>query len=1073
MNWLIRHRRLFFVMVSTGMLALLGLYIGWNIHDEREKITTSERQSNAYVLNLVHAQLLDQWHYLVTDLLSLANNDLVLGALTGQEGGCDPESGGQACREQSRLKAENYFRHYLQAKKIYHKLRVINVAGREVVNVREKNGVLITGKKAGRIQVATATAGEQLLQDQQHRYYFQQTIGLNAGEIYVSPFDLNMEFGKVELPMLPTIRLSTPLFADGQRIGILVLSYNGRYLLDALNRISKKHPGLQLLDENGYWLYRQDGQHLFDFAFDGQDHFKKWDGEAWPVLHYANEGGLESAQGLYFFKEFRPLDQGDPFLPQGVKSQQAINLEDYHWKIVIHIPAAVVAGWGMEPLQRLVPFAVVLGVVVFILLFLLNIWINRKSLEQHEHGREQQARQLFNDMQLLVRQDMPLAEKLHSYLSLFVQLPWLPFAESGIIALRHHQEGMPPQGVLWQRAGVVSASHGCMAVAANHCACHEQLFASHSEPGPLPVGEGVYCEYGNFRIPVGVRGRIDAVIALVLPADHARQPTLPQDEKGKLFIRNAAQILEEMLVHEQAMEQTLKFQRAVEQSPASVVITDVTGNIEYVNQKFVAVTGYSAGEVQGQNPRLLKSGKVDEAVYREMWRNLLAGQEWQGELCNQRKDGSLYWESVLISPIRNQAGHTTHYLAVKEEITQKKKELEERHHLERQLRQAQKMEALGHLTGGIAHDFNNILAAIKGFSELTLVRFAQDEKGKLHYYMRNILTATDRARDLIAQMMVFSRSSEQEVRRVSLSPLVKEVVKLMRATLPASISITMSMPTRDVAIQADPVQLHQTLMNLFVNARDAMSGKGRLDVRLWVEEQGTTGLCTSCHAAFYTREMVVIAVRDDGGGIPRDLHDKIFQPFFTTKGVGAGTGMGLSVIHGIVHGLHGHIVLQSEPGRGSEFLIYFQPCDHAPQEEKSLLDALSPGPALLQGRVLVVDDEAAILEFLKEMLEEEGLSVVTNISSVQALAWFAADPQRVDLVITDQTMPDMTGIEMVGRMKSYRPELGVILCTGFSRDITAQTAASKGIDHFLLKPVQLADLKQAVVALLKRSRGEG
>ncbi len=384
---------------------------------------------------------------------------------------------------------------------------------------------------------------------------------------------------------------------------------------------------------------------------------------------------------------------------------------------------------------------------------------------------------------------------------------------------------------------------------------------------------------------------------------------------------------------------------------------------------------------------------------------------------------------------------------------------------EARLRQAQKMEAIGQLTGGIAHDFNNILATILGYA--TLARDSLDkEQEKQKGYLQEVIQAGERARDLVRQMLDFSRASQGNPVLISLADLVEESVKMLRALLPSSIRIVP--PEGGPALPpvwGDPAQLQQVLVNLCINGRDAMQGEGTLTLDMRYLKAGA-GRCASCHRQI-RGDFVMLVVRDSGCGMNADQQARIFDPFFTTKEVGKGTGMGLSAVHGIVHSHGGHILLESAPGQGSEFRILL------PAQEGELPDAgedreETTNTVAFPARILVVDDEAAIGRFLKELLEGQGYEVEVSEDPRQALARFEADPGEVDLVITDQTMPGMSGLRLAAGMRARRPDLPVILCSGFSDAVDENSAREAGIDAFLTKPIDMNSLLARISELLDR-----
>jgi signal transduction histidine kinase len=384
-----------------------------------------------------------------------------------------------------------------------------------------------------------------------------------------------------------------------------------------------------------------------------------------------------------------------------------------------------------------------------------------------------------------------------------------------------------------------------------------------------------------------------------------------------------------------------------------------------------------------------------------------------------------------------------------------KEETSEREQAEHQLRQSQKLEALGTLAGGIAHDFNNILAVIIGFTELA--QDHQPDESQEARHLKKVLEASVRGRDLVKQMLTFSRKSDQEKKPLRLSSIVKETVKLLRASVPTTIDIRTNVKSESGVILGDAVQIQQVLMNLATNAAHAMQDKGGI---LYIElSDFSAGRSNGSIAAIEPGPYMKLTVRDTGVGIPAGIKERIFDPFFTTKRVGKGTGLGLAVVMGIVKQSGGHITVESEPGGGSTFSVYF-PMDTAGIEVVAAAgeEAIPTGSA----RILLVDDEEALLETGEKLLAKLGYEVTSRQSSETALADIKEDPSGFDLVITDQTMPEMTGVELAKRILELRPDLPVILCTGFSHLVDADSAKAAGIANFVMKPLTTREIAKTI-----------
>ncbi|MGD8837384.1 MAG: PAS domain S-box protein, partial [Desulfobacteraceae bacterium] len=422
------------------------------------------------------------------------------------------------------------------------------------------------------------------------------------------------------------------------------------------------------------------------------------------------------------------------------------------------------------------------------------------------------------------------------------------------------------------------------------------------------------------------------------------------DEQGELtgywaFVRDIS--------NRKASEKELrKLAMALEQAHEMVVITDTDGVIEYVNPSFEKVSGYTRSEVTGRKPSLLKSGLHDQAFYAQMWRTITAGKTWAGRLINKKKDGALFHEDAIITPMRQKDGNISHYVAAKRDVTAHVQ-------LENQLRQSQRIEAIGSLAGGIAHDFNNILSGIMGYTEMCLYEAADDSplRGRLD----KVLQASHRAKDLIRHIQTFSRQTKFERKPFLLHSVVKEASKLLRASIPSSIEFKTRVDKVGVVL-GDPTQIHQVIMNLCTNAYHAMKETdGVLSVTL--DKESVSADSALCRLGLAPGPCARLVVGDTGCGIPEEVKEKIFDPYFTTKPEGEGSGLGLAVVHGIVNGLGGHIDVSSEVGKGTTFTIHLPLTESKADTGRARKAPITKGN---QETVLVVDDDTTVLEITSE-----------------------------------------------------------------------------------------------------------
>jgi PAS domain S-box-containing protein len=471
-----------------------------------------------------------------------------------------------------------------------------------------------------------------------------------------------------------------------------------------------------------------------------------------------------------------------------------------------------------------------------------------------------------------------------------------------------------------------------------------------------------------------------------------------------------------------------------------------------VNPAFLEISGYSREEVLSGS-RWFFAGPEQAAMAKEMHSRVIAGETVQFEVEGRRKDGTSLLVEMRAVPILYRG--KPHALGMARDITERKA-------LESRLRQAQRMEALGHLTGGVAHDFNNLLAAIMGYVVLASERESAGDDAKLGGYLEQALASSRQARDLIQQMLAFSRGQRGSPRPLALADAAADSLKLLRATLPATLAIVEKLDREIPAVMLDPVQLNQILMNLAINARDAMAGVGRVEIAVGAVALREKAVCSSCRKRF-RGEFAELAVADSGPGIAAHVLEHMFEPFFTTKEVGRGSGMGLATVHGVVHEHGGHVIVESSAGAGSRFRVLL-PLHGADAPAATAERPASRRKAQLKGRVLVVDDEKAVAEFMRELLSSWGLEASVLFGPAGVLEKVAREP--CDLVILDQTMPGITGLSLAREIVAKRPELPVVLYTGNSERLRKEDLAAAGVRAVLAKPVEPDQLHGLLSSLL-------
>ncbi len=528
----------------------------------------------------------------------------------------------------------------------------------------------------------------------------------------------------------------------------------------------------------------------------------------------------------------------------------------------------------------------------------------------------------------------------------------------------------------------------------------------------------------------------------------------------KRRVNRQTKIIRDQVEAEAALEK--KYRELFERSNDIVFACDHEGKLRSINPAGARVLGYRIEELLGMDPRQLLEPscvpKVSEWI--EQRRKAMDCPNLECELL--AKDGRHVLLEVSAEMLYSN-GHLTGAQGIARDITERKHAEEALRQSEERLRQGQKLEAIGKLAGGIAHDFNNILAAILGYAELSVSEISPEHPVKNH--LEQIAKAGRRARDVVQQILAFSRKLEQERRPIFLQTVLDEALNLLRATLPATIEIETKINADCSPIMADSTQMHQVILNLATNASHAMSSQGgRLEIVL--EPIWLSGRPSGTLPELPKGRYVCFSVTDSGPGIAPDIQKQIFEPYFTTKSVGEGSGLGLSVVHGIVQSHGGAITVKSALGHGACFKIYLPCCAEKSDTQKT------PAPEMLkgQGHILLIDDEEALVNLGRRSLERLGYHVTGETSSVRALKKFVDNPQLFDLVVTDQTMPHMTGISLAKELWKIRPSLPVIISTGFSEQVTSEIASSLGFHTFLNKPYTASELARVIRQCLFRSQ---
>ncbi len=491
---------------------------------------------------------------------------------------------------------------------------------------------------------------------------------------------------------------------------------------------------------------------------------------------------------------------------------------------------------------------------------------------------------------------------------------------------------------------------------------------------------------------------------------------------------------------------------AIHQAAEDVIITDAQGSILYVNPAFERVSGYTAAEVMGMNPRILKSGRHDDGFYRDIWTTIRSGNVWNGQIVNRRKNGSLVRMEGSISPIRDAAGAITGYASIRRDIT-------EQAALEAQLMQAQKMEAVGTLVGGLAHDFNNVLGGILGsvsVIELILQEESLNRGEEVRSFIDTMKQSSSMAAGIIHQLLSLSRKQQMEFTAVDLNRSLENVLNLCRNSFPKSVALDFGFHDGPVMVSADPTRIEQAVLNLCLNASNAMTVMRGESAMEGGTLRARTGIATA-DATFFSANPAppgegshaFIEVSDDGVGMDEETRERIFEPFFTTRGSGGGTGLGLTMAYNIVKQHGGFIDVKSAPDRGSVVTFYLPLArETGPEARPGDGDGIEHGT----GTVLVVDDEAAIRMVARAILEFAGYSTLIAADGEEGVRVFRDAGGTIDLVLLDMSMPRMSGIEVLAELKKIDPAVKVLVTSGFSLDEKVRKALDRGAAGFIGKP---------------------
>ena len=500
---------------------------------------------------------------------------------------------------------------------------------------------------------------------------------------------------------------------------------------------------------------------------------------------------------------------------------------------------------------------------------------------------------------------------------------------------------------------------------------------------------------------------------------------------------------------------------AIEQAAETVVITDPAGTIEYVNPAFSRITGYSRDEVIGKNPRILKSGKQDAAFYKNMWKTLSDGHTWNGRILNKKRDGSLYTEDAVISPVKDSSGNIVNYVGVKRDITEDLRK-------EEQLQQVQKLESVGRLAGGVAHDFNNLLMGIMGYVDLCKNLISKQDTA--YQYLEEISAISRKSSDLTRQLLTFAKQQKIEPRVIDINTAISNMLGLLQRIIGENIDLHWA-PQKGVgSILIDPTQFDQILANIIVNARDAISGVGTITITTNHEKSVKPRDSETCDGFamgdcdVQTIDYLVLTIADTGSGIPENQIDRIFDPFYSTKHESKGTGLGLSTVHGIMEQNNGFITVQSAVNAGTQFKLYFPTVE---PQDRVIYPAVQQASGLEGSEtILLVEDDLSIRFTVTKLLQSMGYQVLGATDPLDALSQIETFDGHIDLLVTDIIMPEMSGWELAEKVSSLLPDITCLFMSGYAPDVFSKEFPHEKPIHLLQKPFSRDQLAEEIRLVL-------
>jgi len=1020
-----KHFFLIFLTLLSLTLAIMTVFLIQDVKSQRQ-ILKADQRHDAEMMRWIASSKLKS---VFSDLIYLSTHPVLRKLL---------EKDQPSLRQQ----LTHIFLDFCKTSCLYDQVRFLDETGWERIRINfdEGRSYIVPGDE---------------LQNKDQRYYFNDTFKLEPGRVFVSPLDLNIEKGQIEMPLKPMIRFGSPVVnLEGIKQGIVLFNYFGNDLIQELSRASTDaDSNIMLLNSEGYWLKGPRSEDEWGFMYEDRKNrtLARRVPQVWQKIKSQDEGQVSYNHGIYTFTTIYPLSHsmksssgsGKAFEPSFSSYQE----KEYYWKIVSFLSPRVLHERNIAILLHWLPSYTLVTLLVGFVSFQLSLFTIHRKKEKEAINKaygdlemlvERRTAELMTTNERLQKHAHNLGERMKELRCLYETMNSIR-KRSTLEEIFQDVLELIPQS--WQYPEITRG----------------KIRFDGKEYVSEPFEESEWKQSSDILVKNEVHGIIE-VFYLEEKPEHDEGPFL-KEERNLIdgITRNLGEYLERQHALNALQKKENQVRLLLNSTAEAIYGLDIEGNCAFANRACMQVLGYkTTDELIGQNmhnlihhsypdatPYPVQKCPIYQAFQKEEYIHVDNEVLW-------RADGTSfpaeYWSYPIIEDDQIKGAVVTFM------------DISKRKELEVQLFQAQKMEAIGTLAGGIAHDFNNILSPIIGYTELILLN--TPEKSKTQQGLEEILNASHRAKSLVAQILAFSRQTELEMKPVEVKYIIKEVLKLLRASLPTTINIKENI--KSVAlVMCDPTQIHQILMNLCTNASHAMQEKGGV-LEVSLENIELYSDSTARSLDLKPGSYLNLTVSDTGHGMTPDVLEQILDPFFTTKEKGEGTGMGLSVIHGIVKSYGGSIYAYSEPEKGSNFKVFLPIIESRLEPEKRVEKPISKGTE----RILFIDDEKALVEIGKQLLEFLGYDVRTRTSSIEALELFKAQPDNFDLVITDQTMPNMTGVELTKELRQIHPDIPIIICTGFSEQIDERKAEEKEISAYVMKPIIMREIANTIREVL-------